>query len=202
MRLSDLYPPKPRKPATPAAQPARAVAASAAPTPARRLFLLSATAAAAAVAAGLVPRLVRPAVAAEGTNATEHFEVAFSDAEWRKRLSAGQYEILRQEGTERPYSSPLNDEHRAGTFACAGCAQPLFSSRTKFDSHTGWPSFWTPLDKAVGTHTDRSFGMVRTEVHCSRCGGHLGHVFDDGPKPTGLRYCMNGLAMTFHPQAA
>ncbi|AKM32540.1 peptide-methionine (R)-S-oxide reductase [Pandoraea faecigallinarum] len=168
------------------------------------MFLLGATAAAAAVAAGLVPRLVRPALAADSRqgNAPERFEVALSDAEWRKRLTPGQYDILRREGTERPYSSPLNDEHRAGTFACAGCAQPLFSSRTKFESHTGWPSFWTPLDKAVGTRTDTTFGMVRTEVHCSRCGGHLGHVFDDGPKPTGLRYCMNGLAMTFHPQAA
>ncbi len=207
MRLSDLYPPKPRKPATPAAheaRPARAVAAVAAPTPARRVFLLSATAAAAAVAAGLVPRLVRPARAADARpgSAPEHFEVAYSDAEWRKRLTPAQYQILREEGTERPYSSALNDEHRAGTFACAGCALPLFSSRTKFDSHTGWPSFWTPLENAVGTRTDTSFGMVRTEVHCRRCGGHLGHVFDDGPKPTGLRYCMNGLAMTFLPQAA
>ncbi|VVE76168.1 peptide-methionine (R)-S-oxide reductase [Pandoraea captiosa] len=203
MRLSDLYPPKPHKPIEPA-QPARAAAASDGPARARRVFLLSATAAAAAVAAGLVPRLMRPALAADNRHgsASERFEVAYSDAEWRRRLTPGQYEILRQEGTERPYSSPLNDEHRAGTFACAGCAQPLFSSRTKFDSHTGWPSFWTPLDKAVGTHRDTTFGMVRTEVHCSRCGGHLGHVFDDGPKPTGLRYCMNGLAMTFHPQAA
>ncbi|MDR3396791.1 MAG: peptide-methionine (R)-S-oxide reductase MsrB [Pandoraea sp.] len=172
--------------------------------PSRRVFLLSATAAAAAVAAGLVPRLVRPALAddARRANTPEHFEVAYSDAEWRKRLTSGQYEILRQEGTERPYSSPLNDEHRAGTFSCAGCALPVFSSRTKFDSHTGWPSFWTPLEHAVATHTDTTFGMVRTEVHCRRCGGHLGHVFDDGPKPTGLRYCMNGLAMTFNPQAA
>ncbi|VVE47830.1 Peptide methionine sulfoxide reductase MsrB [Pandoraea pneumonica] len=170
----------------------------------RRLFLLSATAAAAALAAGLVPRLVRPARAddAKGAGKPDHFEVAYSDAEWRKRLTPAQYEILRQEGTERPYSSPLNDEHRTGTFFCAGCALPVFSSRTKFDSHTGWPSFWTPLDNAVGTHTDTSFGMIRTEVHCRRCGGHLGHVFDDGPKPTGLRYCMNGLAMTFRPQPA
>lgn len=185
-------------------QPRRAAAGSPHPVPSRRVFLLSATAAAAAVAAGLVPRLVRPARAedARHANTPEHFEVAYSDAEWRKRLTPGQYEILRNEGTERPYSSPLNDEHRAGTFSCAGCALPLFSSRTKFDSHTGWPSFWTPLEHAVGTRTDTTFGMVRTEVHCRRCGGHLGHVFDDGPKPTGLRYCMNGLAMTFNPQAA
>jgi peptide-methionine (R)-S-oxide reductase len=181
-----------------------ATAPAGAAGPSRRVFLLGATAAAAAVTAGLVPRLVRPARAGNvhGARADEHFEVAYSDAEWRRRLSPAQYEVLRREGTERPYSSPLNDEHRAGTFACAGCAQPLFSSRTKFDSHTGWPSFWTPLEHAVGTRTDRTFGMVRTEVHCRRCGGHLGHVFDDGPKPTGLRYCMNGLAMTFHPQTA
>jgi peptide-methionine (R)-S-oxide reductase len=194
MRLSD----------TPPRKPSRSRAASAGSTPSRRAFLLSATAAAAAVAAGLVPRLTRPARAddARHAGAPEHFEVVYSDAEWRKRLTPAQYEILRQEGTERPYSSPLNDEHRAGTFACAGCALPLFSSRTKFDSHTGWPSFWMPLDHAVGTRTDSTFGMIRTEVHCRRCGGHLGHVFDDGPKPTGLRYCMNGLAMTFLPQPA
>ena len=135
----------------------------------------------------------RPAQAAEN----EKFEVTRTEAEWRKLLDANQFAVLRQEGTERPYTSPLNDEHRAGTFSCAGCALDLFSSKTKFDSHTGWPSFWKPLDKAVGEHTDRSFGMTRTEVHCSRCGGHLGHVFDDGPKPTGLRYCMNGVAMKF-----
>lgn len=194
MKLSHRRPPDtPRAAITPAGR-----------SPSRRVFLLSATAAAAAVAAGLAPRLARPARAedARGARPVERFEVALSDAEWRQRLSPAQYEILRREGTERPYSSPLNDEHRAGIFACAGCAQALFSSRTKFESHTGWPSFWTPLERAVGTRADRSFGMVRTEVHCSRCGGHLGHVFDDGPKPTGLRYCMNGLAMTFHPQAA
>jgi peptide-methionine (R)-S-oxide reductase len=134
--------------------------------------------------------------------ASETFEVTHSDAEWRTLLSPDQYDVLRQEGTERPYSSPLNHEKRQGTFACAGCNLALFSSETKFDSHTGWPSFWQPLPNAVGTRVDKSFGMTRTEVHCHRCGGHLGHVFDDGPKPTGLRYCMNGIAMTFTPASA
>ena len=132
---------------------------------------------------------------------TETFEVTHTEAEWRKLLSPAAFDVLRQEGTERPFTSPLNDEHRAGRFACAGCNLEAFSSLTKFDSRTGWPSFWKPLDKAVGEHKDRTFGMTRTEIHCSRCGGHLGHVFDDGPKPTGLRYCMNGVAMTFKPGA-
>jgi peptide-methionine (R)-S-oxide reductase len=127
----------------------------------------------------------------------EHFPVSMSDAQWRAKLSPAAYRVLRHEATERPYSSPLNDEHRAGAFLCAGCATPLFSSKTKFDSGTGWPSFWAPLPKAVGTKTDRSLMMARTEVHCARCGGHLGHVFDDGPRPTGKRYCMNGAAMVF-----
>ena len=112
-------------------------------------------------------------------------------------LTPEQYHILREEGTERTYSSALNDEHRDGTFACAGCQLALFTSSRKFDSHTGWPSFWAPLPNAVATRQDRSLGVLREEVHCRRCGGHLGHVFDDGPPPTGLRYCMNGLAMTF-----
>ena len=125
------------------------------------------------------------------------FEVTHNDAEWRKLLTPNQYAVLRHEATERPFTSALLHEERRGTFACAGCDHALFSSTTKFDSRTGWPSFWAPLDKAVGTTTDMSLGMVRTAVHCRRCGGHLGHVFDDGPKPTGLRYCMNGVAMTF-----
>ena len=120
--------------------------------------------------------------------------VAYSDAEWRARLTPEQYEILRKEGTERPFTSPLLHEERKGVFACAGCGLDLFSSSTKFDSGTGWPSFWAPLDKAVDTHVDRTFGMIRSAVTCHRCDGHLGHVFDDGPKPTGLRYCMNGLS--------
>jgi peptide-methionine (R)-S-oxide reductase len=136
------------------------------------------------------------------TAADQSFKVAHTDAEWRKLLTPQQYAVLRHEGTERPYSSPLNDEHRAGTFACAGCQLDLFSSETKFDSRTGWPSFWKPLDNAVGTVSDRTLGMTRTAVHCAQCGGHLGHVFDDGPKPTGLRYCMNGVAMGFAPRGA
>ncbi|SMF69553.1 peptide-methionine (R)-S-oxide reductase MsrB [Allosphingosinicella indica] len=125
------------------------------------------------------------------------YAVTLSDAEWRKRLSPQQYAVLRKEATERPFSSPLDKEKRKGTFLCAGCAQPLFASATKFDSRTGWPSFYAPLKGAVGTRKDGSLMMARTEVHCARCGGHLGHVFPDGPKPTGLRYCMNGVAMTF-----
>jgi peptide-methionine (R)-S-oxide reductase len=124
-----------------------------------------------------------------------------TEADWRNRLTPEQFNVLRKEGTERPGSSPLNHEKRKGTFACAGCDLPLFSSDTKFDSGTGWPSFYQPLPNAVGTTTDRTFFMTRTEVHCDRCGGHLGHVFDDGPKPTGLRYCMNGLALKFAPQS-
>ncbi|WP_439469490.1 peptide-methionine (R)-S-oxide reductase MsrB [Blastomonas fulva] len=125
------------------------------------------------------------------------FEITRTDAEWKRQLTADQYYVLRTEGTERPFSSPLDKEKRFGTFICAGCQLPLFSSRTKFDSGTGWPSFYAPLPKAVGTSTDRLLGYPRTEVHCRRCGGHLGHVFEDGPKPTGLRYCMNGDAMLF-----
>jgi len=130
------------------------------------------------------------------------FEVAFSDEEWRRRLTPDQYRVLRRSGTEAPFSSALLDEKRRGTFACAGCDLDLYASETKYDSHTGWPSFWAPLENAVGTERDISFFMLRTAVHCRRCGGHLGHVFDDGPKPTGLRYCMNGAAMTFKPASA
>jgi peptide-methionine (R)-S-oxide reductase len=137
-----------------------------------------------------------------GAGAAESFPVTLPDAEWRKRLTPEAYNVLRREATERPYSSPLLKEHRPGSFICAGCRQPLFNARTKFESGTGWPSFWAPLKGAVGTHRDTTLGMVRTEVHCSRCGGHLGHVFDDGPRPTGLRYCMNGAALGFVPAAA
>jgi peptide-methionine (R)-S-oxide reductase len=130
------------------------------------------------------------------------YEVTKSDAEWKKQLSPAAYDVLRHEGTEPPFTSPLNNEHRKGIFACAGCALDLYSSDTKFDSGTGWPSFFRPLPGAVATAQDNSLMMSRTEVKCHRCGGHLGHVFDDGPKPTGLRYCMNGVAMTFIPASA
>ena len=129
------------------------------------------------------------------------FPVSYSDEEWRRRLTQEQYYVLRGHGTERAGTSPLNREKRAGRFACAGCEQPLFRSEDKFESGTGWPSFTQPIKGAVGESVDRSFLMTRTEVHCSNCGGHLGHVFPDGPKPTGLRYCMNGVAMKFVPGA-
>ena len=130
------------------------------------------------------------------------FEVTKTDAEWRKDLTAEQYNVLRKQGTERAGTSPLDANDAAGTYLCAGCSLALFPSETKFHSGTGWPSFWKPLDGAVDTTTDNSYFMTRTEVHCHRCGGHLGHVFEDGPKPTGLRYCMNGVALKFVPKAA
>lgn len=130
---------------------------------------------------------------------TEKFEIEKTPEEWKKQLSAAQYNVLREAGTERPFSSPLNKEKRKGTFACAGCDLPLFASDTKFESGTGWPSFYQALPNAILEKSDRSYMMVRTETLCRRCGGHLGHVFDDGPKPTGLRYCMNGLALSFKP---
>jgi peptide-methionine (R)-S-oxide reductase len=122
-----------------------------------------------------------------------------TENEWRRELTPEQFRVLREHGTEPRGSSPLNREKRTGTFVCAGCGQPLFSSDTKYESGTGWPSFWAPVDNAVATSADRSYGMTRIEVHCARCGGHLGHVFPDGPAPTGHRYCMNGVAMTFAP---
>jgi peptide-methionine (R)-S-oxide reductase len=130
----------------------------------------------------------------------ETFPVTRDDAEWRQRLDPAQFNVLRNHATERPGTSPLNEEKRLGTFVCAGCGKPLFASGTKFESGTGWPSFTQPLEGGVATTQDRSLFMTRTEVHCADCGGHLGHVFPDGPKPTGLRYCMNGIAMTFIPE--
>jgi len=127
----------------------------------------------------------------------ETFPVTKTDEEWSKQLTPEQYQVLRQRGTERPGSCALLQEKRAGTFSCAGCGQPLFVADRKFESGTGWPSFFAPLDGALGSTEDRAFGMRRTEVHCSRCGGHLGHVFEDGPPPTGLRYCINGVALSF-----
>jgi peptide-methionine (R)-S-oxide reductase len=136
------------------------------------------------------------------SSAEETFEVTKTDEEWRAQLTPQQYYVLRQHGTERAGTSPLNQEKRKGAFHCAGCDLPLFSSNTKYESGTGWPSFWQPLDDAIRTSEDRSLFTVRTEVHCRRCGGHLGHVFEDGPPPTGLRYCMNGVALTFKPATA
>ncbi|MEG6509379.1 peptide-methionine (R)-S-oxide reductase MsrB [Methyloligella sp. 2.7D] len=157
----------------------------------RRQFGWNALVLVAAGAANLLPRA--------SLAKTKEFEVTHSKEEWKELLTPTQYYVLREEGTERPFTSPLNDEKRKGTFACAGCDLPLFSSDTKFDSGTGWPSFWAPIKGAVEQNTDMSLGMVRQEVHCSRCGGHLGHVFEDGPKPTGLRYCINGVALKFIP---
>lgn len=168
----------------------------------RRQFLSTAgiglaTAAVGGIAiAAIVSDDTGPRAGAAPRNSTETFPLTLTDAQWRDRLTSEQYVVLRQEGTERPYSSPLDNEHRVGTFACAGCGQKLFDAATKFDSGTGWPSFYQPLANAVGERIDNSYG-VRTEVHCANCGGHLGHVFDDGPAPTGLRYCMNGVAMKF-----
>jgi peptide-methionine (R)-S-oxide reductase len=125
-----------------------------------------------------------------------------TDEEWRQQLTPAQFEVLRQHGTERRGSSPLNYEKRTGLFSCAACGAPLFSSDTKFESGTGWPSFWAPIEGAIETTIDRSHFMTRVEVHCARCGGHLGHVFPDGPVPTGQRYCMNGVAMSFKPSDA
>ena len=155
----------------------------------RRSLLQMLALGSAGVALGITPSLAKT------------FEVTHTPDEWKKILGPDAYHIMREQGTESPFTSPLLNEHRKGTFMCAGCALPLFASNTKFESGTGWPSFWQPLPNAVETESDNSWMMSRTEVHCRRCGGHLGHVFDDGPKPTGLRYCMDGLALKFKPAA-
>jgi peptide-methionine (R)-S-oxide reductase len=147
--------------------------------------------------------LAGAAAIAAGPEKKGGFPMELSKDEWKKRLTPEQYKVLREHGTERAWTSPLNDEKRVGDFVCAGCGQKLFSSEHKFESGTGWPSFWQPVDeKAVGTSEDRSFFMRRTEVHCSNCGGHQGHIFPDGPKPTGLRYCINGVALKFEARTA
>ena len=163
----------------------------------RRSFLVGGTAVLAIGAAAFALRPMGATRAAEG-----NFEIALTDAEWQGKLTPEQFAVLRQEGTERPFTSPLLDEHREGTFVCAGCDLPLFASATKYDSGTGWPSFYTFIDGGIGDSEDQTLGMSRTEVHCSRCGGHQGHVFDDGPQPTGLRYCINGVSLKFEPKTA
>lgn len=149
--------------------------------------------------AGLAGLAIFVAVRGVTADARPRFAFTLSDAEWKKRLGPPAYAVLRKEATERAWTSPLLKEKRKGLYACAGCGQPLFRSNTKYDSRTGWPSFFAPIKGAVSTATDHKIGIPRTEVHCSRCGGHLGHVFNDGPRPTGKRYCLNGLALKFRP---
>jgi peptide-methionine (R)-S-oxide reductase len=161
----------------------------------RREIVLAGTAAAAVI---WHARLANGAIAQAASPGK--FEIVKSDEEWRRALTGEQYAVLRRRDTERPWTSPLDKEYRPGTYLCVGCDLPVFSSSSKFESGTGWPSFWAPIEGAIGTSEERRyFFLVRTEVHCRRCGGHLGHVFDDGPPPTGLRYCINGVALRFMP---
>jgi peptide-methionine (R)-S-oxide reductase len=170
----------------------------------RRDFTKFGITAAATVAAAkfTADGLLGPTRALAAETSEQRFEVMKTEAEWKQILTPEQFNVLRKHGTERARTSPLDKNYAPGMYNCAGCDLPLFTSDTKFDSGTGWPSFFQPLEKAVGTSVDKSFFTTRTEVHCSRCGGHLGHVFDDGPRPTGLRYCMNGVALKFVPKPA
>jgi peptide-methionine (R)-S-oxide reductase len=165
----------------------------------KRDFLIASTATFGAVLLTRYLTTKNPETIANASDKSNSFEIMKTEEEWKQILTPEQFRVLRQHGTERARTSPLDKEYGKGTFVCAGCDLPLFTSNTKFDSGTGWPSFYEPIDGAIGTTIDKSAFMTRTEVHCKRCGGHLGHVFNDGPNPTGLRYCMNGVAMKFIP---